>query len=155
MATPIFLTRTVTEHTHPGGDPRETQDQPRAVGGEGGAGLCVALAALGRTRGTACSAAGTRSDAAMHRGGPGLDSTAKTATVSSEPMVTLVMVTKSLGSASLTISSHLRPKAMRVSVSAGRAGRDACQQRSLGECRSGRWGYYSLAEGGGCGPRLQ
>ena len=24
-----------------------------------------------------------------------------------------------------------------------------CQQRSLGECRSGRWGYYSLAEGGG------
>jgi len=64
-------------------------------------------------------------------------------------------VTKSLRSASLTISlscPHLRPKAMRVSVSAGRSGRegtDACQQRSLGECRSGRWGYYSLAKGGG------
>ena len=28
-------------------------------------------------------------------------------------------------------------------------GRDVCQQRSVGECRSGRWGYYSLAEGGG------
>eukprot|EP00964_Phaeocystis_antarctica_P101609 scaffold67085_cov46-Phaeocystis_antarctica.AAC.2 len=82
MATPILLTRTVTEHTHPGGG----QDQPRAVGGEGGAGLCVALAALGRTRGTACSAAGTRSDAALHRAGLGLDSTAKTATVASEPM---------------------------------------------------------------------
>ena len=77
-------------------------------------------------RGTACSAAGTRSDAALHRAGPGLDSTAKTATVSSEPMVTLVMVTKSLGSASLTISSHLRPKAMTVSVSAGRSGREGC-----------------------------
>ena len=85
----------------------------------------MALARLD-ARGTACSAAGTRSDAALHRAGPGLDSTAKTATVASEPMVTLVMVTKSLGSASLTISSHLRPKAMRVSVSAGRSGREGC-----------------------------
>ena len=46
-----------------------------------------------------------------------------------EPVVTLVKVTKSLRSASLTISlscSHLRPKAMRVSVSAGRSGREGC-----------------------------
>ena len=48
------------------------------------------------------------------------------AMVASEPMVALVMVTKSLGSVSLTISSHLRPKAMRVSVSAGRSGREGC-----------------------------
>ena len=96
----------------------------------------MALARLD-ARGTACSAAGTRSDAALHRAGPGLDSTAKTATVASEPMVTLVMVTKSLGSASLTISSHLRPKAMRVSVSAGRSGREgsvpAAQSRRMPE----------------------
>ena len=41
----------------------------------------------------------------------------------------MVKVTKSLRSASLTISlscSHLRPKAMRVSVSAGRSGREGC-----------------------------
>ena len=78
---------------------------------------------------TACSAAGTRSDAALHRAGPGLDSTAKTEPVAPEPVVTLVKVTKSLRSASLTISlscSHLRPKAMRVSVSAGRSGREGC-----------------------------
>lgn len=59
---------------------------------------------------TACSAAGTRSDAALHRAGPGLDSTAKTEPVAPEPVVTLVKVTKSLRSASLTISlscSHL------------------------------------------------
>jgi hypothetical protein len=46
-----------------------------------------------------------------------------------EPVVTLVKVTKSLRSASLTISlscSHLRPKALRVSVSAGRSGREGC-----------------------------
>ena len=50
-------------------------------------------------------------------------------TVAPEPVVTLVKVTKSLRSASLTISlscSHLRPKAMRVSVSAGRSGREGC-----------------------------
>ena len=73
--------------------------------------------------------AGTRSDAALHRAGPGVDSTAKTETVAPEPVVTLVKVTKSLRSASLTISlscSHLRPKAMRVSVSAGRSGREGC-----------------------------
>ena len=78
---------------------------------------------------TACSAAGTRSDAALHRAGPGLDSTAKTEPVAPEPVVTLVKVTESLRSASLTISlscSHLRPKAMRVSVSAGRSGREGC-----------------------------
>ena len=70
-----------------------------------------------------------RSDAALHRAGPGLDSTAKTEPVAPEPVVTLVKVTKSLRSASLTISlscSHLRPKAMRVSVSAGRSGREGC-----------------------------
>jgi hypothetical protein len=49
---------------------------------------------------TACSAAGTRSDAALHRAGLGLDSTAKTETVAPEPVVTLVKVTKSLRSAS-------------------------------------------------------
>eukprot|EP00964_Phaeocystis_antarctica_P015889 scaffold8794_cov21-Phaeocystis_antarctica.AAC.1 len=46
-------------------------------------------------------------------------------------MVTLVMVTKSLGSASWTISSHLRPKARRVSVSAGRSGREGCVPAAL------------------------
>ena len=56
---------------------------------------------------------------------------------------------ESLRSASLTISlscPHLRPKAMRVSVSAGRSGRERCVpagQRSHGECRNGRWGYYT------------
>ena len=63
---------------------------------------------LGRT---VCSAAGTRSDAALRRAGVRLDSTAKTETVAPEPVVTLVMVTKRLRSASLTISlscSHLR-----------------------------------------------
>jgi len=114
----------------------------------------VALARLD-ARGTACSAAGTRSDAALHRAGPGLDSTAKTATVASEPMVTLVMVTKSLGSASLTISSHLRPKAMRVSVSAGRSGREgsvpAAQSRRMPEralgllLTSGGWWVWASA----------
>ena len=65
---------------------------------------------LGRT---ACgSAAGnTRSDTALRRAGPGLDSRAKTETVAPEPVVTLVMVTKRLRSASLTTSLsclHLR-----------------------------------------------
>ena len=41
-----------------------------------------------------------RSDAALHRAGPGLDSTAKTEPVAPEPVVTLVKVTKSLRSAS-------------------------------------------------------
>ena len=95
--------------------------RPRvSLGRVGGAVSCVH---------TACSAAGKRSDAALHRAGPGLDSTAKTETVAPEPVVTLVKVTKSLRSASLTISlscSHLRPKAMRVSVSAGRSGREGC-----------------------------
>ena len=61
--------------------------------------------------------------------GPGLDSTMETETMAPELVVTLVMVTKSLRSVSLTISlscSHLRPKAMRVSVSAGRSGREGC-----------------------------
>ena len=44
--------------------------------------------------------AGTRSDAALHRAGPGVDSTAKTEIVAPEPVVTLVKVTKSLRSAS-------------------------------------------------------
>ena len=35
-----------------------------------------------------------------------------------------------LGSASLTISSHLRPKAMRVSVSAGRSSREGGMRAS-------------------------
>ena len=72
----------------------------------------MGLWTLGRT---ACgSAAGNeRSDTALRRAGPGLDSRAKTETVAPEPVVTLVMVTKRLRSASLTISlscSHLRPK---------------------------------------------
>ena len=100
QATPLsLLTRTDTVHTNLG----ETQDQPRE--GRWGFG-----AGLGRT---VCSAAGTRSDAALRRAGAGLDSTGKTETVAPEPVATLVMVTKSLRSVSLTISlscSHLRPK---------------------------------------------
>ena len=90
-----------------------------------------------------------------HRAGPGLDSTAKTETMAPEPVVTLVMVTKSLGSASLTISSHLRPKAMRVSGSAGRSGREGCvpaaqsrrmPERALGLLlTSGGWWVWASA----------
>ena len=66
-----------------------------------------------RTHGMGSAAGNTRSDTALRRAGPGLDSRAKTETVAPEPVVTLVMVTKRLRSASLTISlscSHLRPK---------------------------------------------
>ena len=56
----------------------------------------------------------------------------------------------------LVLLLHLRPKAMRVSMARGSLGpgRDVCQQRSLGECRSRLWGCYSLVEGVG-GLRLQ
>ena len=103
---------------------------------------------------TACSAAGTRSDAALSRAGAKLDSTAKTEKVAPEAAGGHV----GDGHEALALGELddqlilLAPaaEAMRVSVSAGRSGRsDACQQRSLGECQSGRWGYYSLAEGVG------
>ena len=49
----------------------------------------------------------------VHRAGPRLESTAMTETVASGPMVTFGD-TKSLGSVSLTMSWHLRSKAVRV-----------------------------------------
>ena len=108
------------------------------------------------THGMRPSAAGnTRSDTALRRAGPGLDRSAKTeTTMTPKPVVTLVMVMKACTLGELDdqlVLLDLRPKAMRVSTWRGSLGpgRDVCQQRSLGECRSGRWGYYSLAEGGG------
>ena len=82
-----------------------------------------------RTHGMGSAAGNTRSDTALRRAGPGLDSRAKTETVAPEPVVTLVMVTKRLRSASLTTAYPvLAPaaEAMRVSVSAGRSGRERC-----------------------------
>ena len=68
-------------------------------------------------------------------------------------MVTLVMVTKRLRSASLTISlscSQPAAEAMRVSVSAGRSGRERCvpaaQSRRMPERALGL-----LLTSGGCG----
>ena len=78
---------------------------------------------------TACSAAGTRSDAALHRVGPGLDSTAKTGDSGAGAGGHVGEGHEELALGELTISlscSHLRPKAMRVSVSAGRSGREGC-----------------------------
>ena len=96
----------------------ETQGQPRE--GRWGCELCT----HGVLGGSVC-------EAMPHCTGPGRGWTARRRpeTVVPEPVVTLVKVTKSLRSASLTISlscSHLRPKALRVSVSAGRSGREGC-----------------------------
>ena len=103
---------------------------------------------------TACSAAGTRSDAALHRVGPGLDSTAKTGDSGAGAGGHVGEGHEELALGELTISlscSHLRPKAMRVSVSAGRSGREGCvpaaQSRRMPERTLGL--LYSLAKGGG------
>ena len=69
------------------------------------------------------------------------------------PMVTLVMITKSLGSAiSVEQFVLLAPAAGKREAFAreveGRWVGRKSEQRSAGECLSGRWGYYSLAGGG-------
>ena len=110
---------------------------------------------------TACSAAGTRSDAALHRAGPGVDSTAKTGDsgAGAGGHVGEGHEELALGEDDqlvLLAASHLRPKAMRVSVSAGRSGREGCvpaaQSRRMPERTLGL--LYSLRRVVG-GPRLQ
>ena len=69
------------------------------------------------------------------------------------PMVTLVMITKSLGSAiSVEQLVLLAPAAGKREAFAreveGRWVGRKSEQRSAGECLSGRWGYYSSAGGG-------
>ena len=69
------------------------------------------------------------------------------------PMVTLVMITKSLGSAiSVEQFVLLAPAAGKREAFAreveGRWVGRKSEQRSAGECLSGRWGYYSSAGGG-------
>ena len=116
QAAPLpLLTRTATVHTNLGGD----LDQPRE--GRWGCELCT-RGVLGGRYAKRCRTAQGRARAGQH----GEDRRQR---CRAEPVVTLVKVTKSLRSASLTISlscSHLRPKAMRVSVSAGRSGREGC-----------------------------
>ena len=83
----------------------------------------MGLWTLGRT---ACgSAAGnTRSDTALRRAGPGLDSRAKTETVAPKPVVMLVMVTKSLRSrrAYQRSSERYSPRPRVVGAGAGQGG---------------------------------
>jgi hypothetical protein len=126
-------------HTNLWGRPRIS------LGRVGGAVSCV-HGVLGGRYAKRCRTAQGRAGAGQH----GEDGN----TVAPEPVVTLVKVTKSLRSASLTISlscPYLRPKAMRVSVSAGRSGRERCvpaaQSRRMPERTLGL--LYSLAKGGG------
>ena len=141
QAAPLpLLTRTATVHTNLGGD----LDQPRE--GRWGCELCT-HGVLGGRYAKRCRTAQGRARAGQH----GEDRRQR---CRAEPVVTLVKVTKSLRSASLTISlscPYLRPKAMRVSVSAGRSGRERCvpaaQSRRMPERTLGL--LYSLAKGGG------